>query len=344
MTRTLVANLDYEFELQSKPSKLQKPLIRRLGKMATILRVFSPQLLITRFPIDLKWFSEVDKLSIPKVSHSQTVPKDSQVMYWAQSKEPSDATCAEIDLVSYQETAWRCPRASIIASRKANDKVFCHDLQKQLGVQLLGSKKIHNIRDIEQLREYPSWIIKSRYGVAGRNRVLGRYEASDAQKNAIQKMIQQSETLILEPWVTRIQDYGVTGFLGHDNIFYARVHTLKVESQGTFSGIDTQEESIDKEIVILLTQAFRQIAHALQKENYIGPLGVDAFTYRGTDGKTHLHPVTEINARMTFGHVAQAYSEAFERPIELGFGNSVPQQATIIAAPSDSDSTSYWIV
>ncbi|MEE2903142.1 MAG: hypothetical protein VYC39_12490 [Myxococcota bacterium] len=344
MTRTLVANLDYEFELLSKQSTLPKALLRRLGKTATILRVFSPQLLVTPFPIELNWFSEVKDLSVPRVIQSQTVPKGSEVMYWAQSKEPSNAICTDIDVASYQETAWRCPRASVVTSRRANDKVFCHDLQKQLGIELPQSKKINHIGDIEQLRDYPSWVIKSRYGVAGRNRLLGRYEANDTQRKALEKMIQQSETLILEPWMTRIQDYGVTGFLTHDNIFHVRVHILKVESQGTFSGIDTKDGSIDKQIVSVLTEAFGQIADALQKGNYIGPLGIDAFTYRGTDGRIHLHPVTEINARMTFGHVAHAYSEVFARPIELGFGESVPNEATIISAPSDSDSTNCWIV
>ena len=161
----------------------------------------------------------------------------------------------------------------------------------------------------------------------------------------IKKLLQESEALILEPWLTRIQDYGVTGFLSHDGICHTRVHTLKVDSRGTFCGIDTDQDTIDSAITEELTKAFHQVGKILLQEHYVGPFGIDAFTYQGESRDTHIHPVTEINARMTFGHVAQAYADVLERPVELNFGHHpAPENAVRITAPDEIDPSMCWLV
>ena len=346
MNRVLVANLDYEFGLQPKPRKLPKQLSRRLGKTATVLRVFSPDVLVVPFPFNQNWIVPQDGLMMPNVRQLKSVSTDDdQVMYWAQEEEPSLESFSHNFSNSYSETAWHCPRTSVANARKANDKVFCHELQRKLGTQLPKSKIILHQDQLQELGEYPSWVLKSRYGVAGRNRVLGRFKITEQQEVAIQKLLQESEALILEPWLQRTQDYGVTGFLSPDRVWHTRVHTLKVDGRGTFCGIDTDQDAIDSAITEELTKAFHQVGEILLQEDYVGPFGIDAFTYQGENGDTHIHPVTEINARMTFGHVAQAYSDAFERPVELNFGHHpAPENAVLITAPDEIDPSMCWLV
>ena len=343
MTRTLVANLDYEFGLQTKSYTPSKALRRRLSKTATVLRVFSPDIVITPFPVDLDWIPENDQFPTPEFRHAMSFPDESSVAYWAQSENPPSERPNTEQLVSYCDAVWHCPRSSPKITQHANDKFFCHTVQRQLGLMLADSKVLCHADELEQLQDYPSWVLKSRFGVAGRNRILGRNYPNDSQLSAIKRMFQHSGSLILEPWVNRIKDYGVTGFISSETSQHIRVHSLKVDNQGTFCGIDTNSTAIDASIASELIDVFKKVAALLINEKYAGPMGIDAFTYLSANGQTKLHALTEINARLTFGHVAQGYDEFLGRPIELNFGRSIPKNVTIIATPDSTDATSCWI-
>ena len=53
----------------------------------------------------------------------------------------------------------------------------------------------------------------------------------------------------------------------------------------------------------LYADVFKLLEHELRRVNYSGPLGIDAFAYRDTDGKIRLKPIVEINPRYTMGRV-----------------------------------------
>jgi hypothetical protein len=77
---------------------------------------------------------------------------------------------------------------------------------------------------------------------------------------------------------------------------------------------------------------------ALHCLGYAGPYTVDAFIYR--DGAQVLHPLCELNARHTFGHIARALSARLGTHV-LGFGTP-PSDARILIAPSDDDPVTAW--
>jgi hypothetical protein len=56
----------------------------------------------------------------------------------------------------------------------------------------------------------------------------------------------------------------------------------------------------------VLTATADRVAHALREAGYRGPFGIDAFRWRDAAGAVHLHPLCEINARLTFAHIAHA--------------------------------------
>ena len=51
----------------------------------------------------------------------------------------------------------------------------------------------------------------------------------------------------------------------------------------------------------LYADIFALLEEALRRAGFSGPLGIDAFAYRGVDGKIRLKPVVEINPRYTMG-------------------------------------------
>ena len=98
-----------------------------------------------------------------------------------------------------------------------------------------------------------------------------------------------------------------------------------------------------------------RVGSQLAQDGYRGPFGIDGFVYRGSDGQTRVHPLCEINARLSFGFVARAlarHREAGAVTLRLGSGpipRSPPAQdrsARIIPLldPAPDDPTSAWLV
>ena len=166
---------------------------RRLGKTATVLRVFSPDILVVPFPFDQDWIVPQDGLMMPNVRQSKSVSiDDDQVMYWAQEEEPSLESFSQNLSNSYSESAWHCPRTSVASARKANDKVFCHELQQKLRFQLPKVKSFSTKTSFRNL-EVPFVGSQSRYGVAGRNRVLGRFKITEQQEVVVKNYFKKAK-------------------------------------------------------------------------------------------------------------------------------------------------------
>ena len=66
-----------------------------------------------------------------------------------------------------------------------------------------------------------------------------------------------------------------------------------------------------------------EVGEALEQDGYRGPFGIDAFIHRLPDGTARLHPLGEINARMTFGLVARALVDRVREPLGLDPGARV---------------------
>jgi hypothetical protein len=50
-------------------------------------------------------------------------------------------------------------------------------------------------------------------------------------------------------------------------------------------------------------EIFERLEAELRASDFTGPIGIDAFVYRDTDGSTRLKPIVEINPRYTMGRV-----------------------------------------
>ena len=155
----------------------------------------------------------------------------------------------------------------------------------------------------------PGWVLKAPLSAAGRDRYIEQTDFSDPKaRRTVERLFERHGPLLFEPWMDRTADYGVSALLTSDETRIIGVHRQRVDRKGQFSGIDL-DSPIPPEIRDRLTETALAVGDALRREGYVGPFGTDAWEYRKAEGSTVLHPLGEINARMTFGLVAWAWAE-----------------------------------
>ena len=185
--------------------------------------------------------------------------------------------------------------------RRVNHRRFAADL----GQPLPGARYVV---DIDSLRDAIAnetstghWLLKRPFGFAGRGRrrvAQGLLEPS--AETWVQASLKDGEGLQVEPWVDRISDYALHGYLARNEMttFGAPTHQECDETgawKGTSRAIDLDSETRDA-----LFASATLVADALAKAGYLGPFGVDAYRYR-ENGRIVLNARSEINARYSMG-------------------------------------------
>lgn len=212
--------------------------------------------------------------------------------------------------------------------RRVNSKLWSHALEEELGVALKGAACASQFAELQQAvsRACPhvddKWVIKSPFGFAARERVLGRGPRLEgAQATWAKRQFMKGGSLIFQPWLERVREYGVTFEIKPDGeIEIFGVSDLQTNGAGTGTGY-LLGRKIDAGRLIELEEIARIVGARLFQEGYVGPAGVDAVEH--TRG---LHPLLEVNARYTMGFIALAV-ERLLRPqapmlwkLEAGFG------------------------
>lgn len=124
----------------------------------------------------------------------------------------------------------------------------------------------------------------------------------------------------------RTADFGVSAHLAPSGLRIMGIHGQQVDVKGQFAGIDLRPVLSEAERARLL-ETVESVAAALRQKGYTGPFGIDAWRYRKESGEEILHPLGEINARMTFGLVAWALAERVAGATRLRFGRDLPAAA-----------------
>jgi hypothetical protein len=191
---------------------------------------------------------------------------------------------------------------------RVNSKLWSHALEVESGTALPGAALA---RTLEELRESVAracpapndkWVVKSPYGFAARGRVLGRGPVlEEPQAKWSRRRIAEGETLVFQPWLEVVREYGVAVEVSADGSFELRgVSDLQTNGAGTGTGYVLGRPP-DSRRTDELERAARLVAARLYEEGYSGPAGVDALEHAGG-----LHPLLEVNARYTMGFVALA--------------------------------------
>ncbi|MGE3761725.1 MAG: hypothetical protein AB7L94_05720 [Kofleriaceae bacterium] len=262
------------------------------------------------------------------------------------------------------------PRADLAWARAdakaANDRRLALSIARELGSALPGAAVIETVDDlVAWTRDAPRttagarWVTKAPWTTAGRDRCHGEGAPTVEQRTRISRLVERFGALVVEPWVDRVLDVGLCARIdefrprlregdgrderahGHED-FYVTLsdpHSLITDARGTFLGIDLAPPALLPHEATQLGVTAREVGARLAAIGFRGPFAIDAFVYRDTSGARRFHPLCEINARHTFGHVARAF--AARGATRLGFGEP-PAGATVLVAPAN-DGITAWI-
>ncbi len=216
----------------------------------------------------------------------------------------------------------RTAQPSDEAVRMGNSREWSFELEQQLGVALPGAARIERTEEIaDVVRRSASqfgeaefehaWVIKANFGMAARERVLGRGPTMTiANERWLQRRLQSDGTVFFEPWLRRRAEVGIQWTLpksGHGQPELQGITPLLTDNQGGYRG---SEFSLDASIPTewqCAVDVSQQAALRLQQLGYFGPLGIDAAIYEDSAGYTFARPLQDINARYTMGRLALGF-------------------------------------
>jgi len=202
---------------------------------------------------------------------------------------------------------------------RVNSKLWSYALEREFGVALAGACAASSFEElqaaIEQACPQPNdkWAIKSAFGFAARDRVLGRGSILDgAQATWARRQMAKGETLLFQPWLDVRREYGVVmNIQGSGEVQIEGISDLQTNGAGTGYGYLLGRD-IDLQRKTELERFARIVGARLFKEGYTGTAGMDALEHANG-----LHPLLEINARYTMGHVAAAVERTLKPTTQM---------------------------
>lgn len=197
---------------------------------------------------------------------------------------------------------------------RVNSKLWSHELEVELGWAQPGAAIANTFDELEQavavacpLRD-DKWIIKSPFGFAARDRVLGRGPTLERpQARWCERRFARGERLIFQPWLEVIREYGIVMEISSDGAYrLLGISDLQTNGAGTGKGYLLGRPPAPHRMLELEGVA-EVVCARLFREGYVGPVGIDALEHSGG-----FHPLLEINARYTMGFVAVAIEKSLK--------------------------------
>lgn len=191
---------------------------------------------------------------------------------------------------------------------RVNSKLWSHALEVELGVAIKGAAVAVTFEELAEAvalacpKADDKWVVKSPFGFAARERVLGRGPLLDEpQAKWSRRRLHKGETLIFQPWLDVRREYGVVLEISPDGTYgMLGISDLQTNGAGTGTGYILGRPPAPQTVRELESVA-QTVCERLHREGYSGPVGMDALEHRAG-----LHPLLEINARYTMGFVAVA--------------------------------------
>jgi hypothetical protein len=200
----------------------------------------------------------------------------------------------------------RPPDFEVVA--RVNSKLWSHALEEETGWALPGARVVHTAEELSEAaaRARPGaddkWVVKSPYGFAARERVLGRGPRVEGpQATWASKRLARGEPLIFQPWLEVKREYGVVVEVSAEGSHrLLGVSDLQTNGAGTGTGYVLGRPPAP-ERMRELERVAEVVCERLRAEGYGGPAVFERVEHAGG-----LHPLLEVNARYTMGFVALA--------------------------------------
>jgi hypothetical protein len=332
--RRILANLLAEDELAGRRSSPPRSVLETVARMAPLLRVFAREgdRLWAPAPIDPESVPEVPGLPRPIFESGplRELPPVDDVLAWCETPAAAahrGGARQEIDLswdAPLHELLWKLPTSFPAVVAAVHHRAFCLRVAGEIGCALPGARMVGSLAELDRILQMApaAWIVKAPLSASGRSRWIERNGPgiSDLKsRRTIERLFERHGPLLFEPWMDRVEDFGVSALLGPAELRIVGLHRQQVDRKGQFVGIDLRPD-LSKEDRHRLLETTEAVAAALRGTGYVGPFGIDAWRYRRADGGIVLNPLGEINARMTFGLVEWAEAE------RLGLTGSIPAE------------------
>lgn len=323
MRRLILGNLLFEEEL-ARRSTPPREVLATASRMALRLRAFAREgdRLWTPVPVDPEHLADIPGLPRPILESGplRDLPPAAEVLAWGESPEAAALRTQKREPVAsldapLHDFLWRLPVASPEVVARVHHRFFCLRVAEELGCALPGARIVESVLDLDRLLTSrdapPAWVVKAPLSASGRSRFIerdGPTISSEKGRRTVERLFDRHGPLLFEPWMDRVEDFGVSVLLTQDEARTVSFHRQLVDRKGQFAGIElgaalppAERERVEEVV--------HGVASALRREGYVGPFGIDLWRYRRPDGKIVLHPLGEINARMTFGLVARALAD-----------------------------------
>lgn len=309
MPRVFVGNFDFEHELNSGRQELSRGVKRLAADLVSVwLSLAEPEDVIWS-PTGSPTFAFQDLhdlgFTVPRfISNECDLPHGAswELVPWGWTSE----------LVSWgTRHGWQCPAPPIDVVQRVNSRIFRWQLEHDLGIALPGSAVLRSVDELNahiaaQVAPGAGWVLKANFGMAGRERMLGRGPQPSAPAiNWAKKKLEQSAGIVFEPWVDRVSEAGLQWHVpsaGEPQLL--GITPLLTDASGTYRGSRltcATDELAGWQPAIEKT---REVACRVQHCGYWGALGIDAMLYRTSEGEVSCRPLQDLNARYTMGRLA----------------------------------------
>lgn len=197
----------------------------------------------------------------------------------------------------------------LAAVQLVNSKKFSHHLEKKHRIALPHAVWIDDIQALPTALEAIDgpWILKDPWGVSGRGQRRGEGTSlSPAIRRWAENLISSQGGLLLEPRLTVYRELSLHFQIeAAQTVRFIGTCGLISGKEGTLRGLEVQK---DLDLPPTIFNGAHQAAQAVAAQGYFGPLGIDTMI-GDWKGETIYRPITELNARWTFGRMALALFE-----------------------------------
>lgn len=206
-------------------------------------------------------------------------------------------------LRKWSGAAW--PSSEVV--HRVNSKVFSHGVAEDLATELPEVRLCSAMDEVERAIEDGVVLIKHPLGVSGRERIEVRGALDARQRGFVEACLAEGPVLV-EPKVEVTREWCVQFELGA-TVEHVGHALLLTDQHGQHRGHLMNFGDMNEEWLELARIGANRVFDA----GYRGPLGVDAF--EGIlNGRAVVRPISEINARMTFGRLAVELSRRLDGP------------------------------
>lgn len=193
---------------------------------------------------------------------------------------------------------------------------------------------VHELARLEELlASVPRSVIKAPFGAAGSGLFFLDDLSAPADRSAAQFVTSHfkkasSTGLLWEPRCTVTANYSAVGWLDEDGaVRLTGLTEFMTTSAGQYAGHRIAPPGANprlRAVAELLEAAFHHAGAHLAALGYVGPFGIDAYSYADDSGEPQLQPLSEVNSRFTMGHIAAVLSS---RTAAEGHWQFVPAKA-----------------